>query len=133
MGVFMPKLDFTDRCAVQLFVDVIGGKWKPLIIFELVQSTRRFNELRRAIPPVTQRMLTRQLRELEGDGMVERTVYPEVPPRVEYSLTQAGKTLVPIMNQIEKWGLSFSKSENYGRWLKNQNTSAVTNSLSKRK
>ncbi len=93
-----------ERCSVGITVDVIGGKWKALVLFYLLDGTMRFNELRRNIPHVTQRMLTLQLRELEEDGLVERTVYPVVPPRVEYRLTPFGRTLKPIIEAMSAWG-----------------------------
>ncbi len=83
---------------------MIGGKWKVLILFWLRDGGRRFSELRRLIPGVSERMLTQQLRELEKDGIVHREVYPEVPPRVEYSLTQYGQTLQPITDLMCQWG-----------------------------
>ena len=92
------------RCSVGITVDVIGGKWKALVLFYLLDGTMRFNELRRQIPDCTQRMLTLQLRELEEDGLVERTVYPVVPPRVEYKLTPFGRTLRPIIEAMSAWG-----------------------------
>ncbi|MYM94912.1 winged helix-turn-helix transcriptional regulator [Duganella vulcania] len=85
-------------------VDVVGGKWKSLILFHLMSGTRRFNELRRLIPDVTQRMLTLQLRELVTDRIIHRKVYPEVPPKVEYSLTSLGLTLVPLITAMREWG-----------------------------
>ncbi len=93
-------------CAVEVAIDAIGGKWKGVILYHL-DSTRRFNELRRLMPAVTQRMLTRQLRELEKDGIVERKVYAEVPPRVEYSMTEFGRTLQPILSELHKWGKQY--------------------------
>jgi DNA-binding HxlR family transcriptional regulator len=92
------------RCAVEATMDVIGGKWKSVIIYHLLTGTKRFGELRRLLPDITQRMLTLHLRALEQDGIVHRQVYPEVPPRVEYSLTSFGETLLPVLRIIEAWG-----------------------------
>ncbi|HJP37104.1 MAG: helix-turn-helix domain-containing protein [Gammaproteobacteria bacterium] len=92
------------NCPVEATVDVIGGKWKCLIIHHLIDGTKRFNELRRLIPKITQRMLTSQLRELEADGVVSRKVYAEVPPKTEYSLTKLGKTLDPVLWAMHDWG-----------------------------
>ncbi|WP_030130251.1 helix-turn-helix domain-containing protein [Pseudomonas sp. QTF5] len=91
-------------CPVAFTVDVIGGKWKSLILFHLMSGTKRFNELRRLIPDITQRMLTLQLRELETDGVIHREIYREVPPKVEYSLTQLGNSLAPLVNAMREWG-----------------------------
>ncbi len=82
----------------------MGGKWKPLVIHYLMDGKQRFGELRRSLPDATQKMLTQQLRELERDGIVARTVYHQVPPKVEYSLTPYGKTLRPVMRELCKWG-----------------------------
>jgi DNA-binding HxlR family transcriptional regulator len=93
------------HCPVEAALDVIGGKWKVVILFYLTnKGTHRFAELRRKILGVSERMLTQQLRELEVDGIVHREVYPEVPPRVEYSLTEYGKTLRPITQAMCDWG-----------------------------
>ena len=92
------------RCAVGATLDFIGGKWKGVIVYHLLGGTKRFGELRRLIPDVTQRMLTLHLRELERDGLVHREVYREVPPRVEYSLTPFGETLLPVLQVIQTWG-----------------------------
>ncbi|HEX7735134.1 MAG TPA: helix-turn-helix domain-containing protein [Ktedonobacteraceae bacterium] len=91
-------------CAVEATADILGGKWKAVILYYLFQSSRRFNELRRLLPEVTQRMLTRQLRELEQDGIVHREIFKEVPPKVEYSLTEFGTSLGPIIVQMLDWG-----------------------------
>jgi DNA-binding HxlR family transcriptional regulator len=91
-------------CSVEAALDVIGGKWKGVILFHLLDGKKRFNELRRLIPSVTLRMLTLQLRELEQDEVVVRTVYPQVPPKVEYSLTDFGKSLKPILLKLRDWG-----------------------------
>ena len=78
-------------------MDIIGGKWKSMILFRVMEQTRRFNELRRLLPNITQRMLTNQLRELERDGLIARKVYAEVPPKVEYSATVFGNSLKPVL------------------------------------
>jgi DNA-binding HxlR family transcriptional regulator len=93
-----------DLCPTETALDLIGGKWKGMILYYLCSDTKRFNELMRLIPAITQRMLTKQLRDLEAKGIVHRKVYPEVPPKVEYSLTSMGKTLEPIIRELEKWG-----------------------------
>ncbi|MCB8952643.1 MAG: helix-turn-helix transcriptional regulator [Ardenticatenales bacterium] len=98
-------------CPVTATVSIIGGKWKPIILWILFQEKRRFSELKRAIPKITQKMLTQQLRELERDGIVHREVYPVVPPQVEYSLTQKGYTLAPILQAMEKWGNTTMKNQ----------------------
>ena len=91
-------------CPVTRAVYALGGKWKLHIIFQLTQGTRRFGELQRSIPGVTQQMLTSQLRELESDGIVSRKVYPEVPPKVEYSLTPLGTRLKTVTDALGEWG-----------------------------
>ncbi|MGF9967101.1 winged helix-turn-helix transcriptional regulator [Bacillus rhizoplanae] len=93
-----------EGCPVEITLDVIGGKWKGVILYHLLDEKKRFNELRRLIPGITQRMLSLQLSELENDGIVHRKVYPEVPPKVEYSLTDFGRTLEPIIVQMRNWG-----------------------------
>jgi DNA-binding HxlR family transcriptional regulator len=91
-------------CPVQATLDIIGGKWKVLILWHLHPSIRRFGELKRLIPEITPRMLTQQLRELEQDGLITRKIYAEIPPRVEYSLSNRGQTLVPVLRLMCKWG-----------------------------
>lgn len=93
-----------EQCAVEFAMEVLGGRWKLAVLKQLASGTHRFGELRRALPGVTQRMLTRQLRELEADGLVVRTVYREVPPRVEYALSDIGHSLDSITEQLDKWG-----------------------------
>jgi len=96
-------MDHTN-CPVKLTASVIGGKWKPSLLFHLEGRTRRFCELQRLIPGLTKKMLTQHLRELERDGIVHRKVYAEVPPRVEYSLTRHGESLKPILKLMSAWG-----------------------------
>lgn len=91
-------------CPVEATLELIGGKWKGIVLFHLLDGRIRFSDLKRKINCVTQRMLTKQLRELEADGLVTRTVYAEVPPRVEYELTKEGKTLKSILHSLKKWG-----------------------------
>ncbi|WP_244329864.1 winged helix-turn-helix transcriptional regulator [Streptomyces platensis] len=93
-----------EWCNTEVVLSVVGGKWKLLIIRYLLLGTHRFGALRQAMPTVTQRMLTRQLRELEEDGLVSRKVYAEVPPKVEYTLTEVGESLRDIIGQLDTWG-----------------------------
>ncbi|HZN69867.1 MAG TPA: helix-turn-helix domain-containing protein [Tepidisphaeraceae bacterium] len=93
----------TAKCPAETTIDVIGGRWKIPILWHLFTGTKRFSELRRALPDCTQKMLTQQLRELERDGVVRRKVYPEVPPKVEYSLTERGKSLKPVVKAMCVW------------------------------
>jgi DNA-binding HxlR family transcriptional regulator len=101
--------DSKTRCAVEATVGVIGGRWKAVVLFHLLAEKKRFGELRRHLPAVTQRMLTLQLRELEEDGLVKRTVYAEVPPRVEYELTAYGRSLEPILLAMREWGERYKR------------------------
>lgn len=90
---------------IEATMDIIGGKWKPLVIYQLKDGTLRFNEIvSRVNPKITQRMLTKELREMEQDGLVNRKVYPQVPPKVEYSLTKKAESLIPILDQLCDWG-----------------------------
>ncbi|QJB55768.1 helix-turn-helix domain-containing protein [Pseudodesulfovibrio sp. zrk46] len=101
-------------CTVELTLQVIGGKWKPIIIYRLAKDgTLRFSEIKRAIPNITQKMLTQQLRELEADGIVHREVYPQVPPKVEYSMTELGQTIVPVIHSLCQWGERYR--DEYGK------------------
>ena len=94
-------------CPVEVTLDVIGGRWKSVVLYHLLEKTRRFGELRKLLPGVTQRMLTLQLRELERDGVIHREVYREVPPKVEYSLTEFGRSLEPILRSMLIWGREY--------------------------
>lgn len=96
--------DCSPGCPVEATLELIGGKWKGLVLYHLLKGTLRFSELRRKLPSVTQRMLTRQLRELEAAGLLVRTVYAEVPPRVEYTLTERGESLRPVILALREWG-----------------------------
>ncbi len=100
------RYDCTYDCPVEATLDVLGGKWKGVILYHLAKTTR-FNELQRLIPGVNRRMLTLQLRELERDGLVHREVYREVPPKVEYSLTELGRTVSPLILQMRDWGEAY--------------------------
>jgi DNA-binding HxlR family transcriptional regulator len=91
-------------CPVAATVGIIGGKWKPMILLQLKDRPRRFNELRRLLPHITQRMLTLQLRALERDGIIRRAVFDTNPPGVEYSFTNHGRSLGPILESMEDWG-----------------------------
>ncbi|MBP3041314.1 helix-turn-helix transcriptional regulator [Bacillaceae bacterium Marseille-Q3522] len=105
-GYCTPELQ--EACPVETTLSVIGGKWKGVILYHLLDGKKRFNEFRRLIPGVTQRMLTLQLRELENDGVVHREVYQVIPPKVEYSLTDFGHTLEPIILQMHAWGKKYA-------------------------
>ena len=98
-----------STCHAEAVVEVIGGRWKIVIIWNLFQRTMRFSELVRAIPEVTEKMLIQQLREMERDGVVARQVYPQVPPKVEYSLTPLGESLKPVLDAMCEWGYKRSR------------------------
>lgn len=91
-------------CPVTHCLAVVGGKWKPVILFCIAHGVARFGAMRRAVPGITKQMLTQQLRELERDGVISRTVYAEVPPRVDYALTARGRGLLPVIDAMRKWG-----------------------------
>ena len=108
----MKKLDLKTYdcaagCPVEATLDLIDGKWKAVILYHLLDDTIRFNELGRRLSRITQRMLTRQLRELEAAGLIHREVYAEVPPRVEYSLTKLGRSLEPVIRSLWSWGNTY--------------------------
>lgn len=94
-------------CPVEITLALLGNKWKVLILRELFHGTKRFGELSRGVPNISQKMLTQQLRQMEEDKLVSRKIYPEVPPRVEYSLTDIGKSLSPILDAMHKWGAKY--------------------------
>lgn len=99
------RFNCSPGCSVEAAIGILDGKWKSIILWHLLtEDTLRFGEIRKRIPNVTQRMLTNQLRELEEDGMIHREVYPQVPPKVEYSLTPLGRSLRPILLALKAWG-----------------------------
>lgn len=104
----MDNIEFKNKnymCTFEITIDLIGGKWKPLIVWHLGnKGTLRFNELKKILPQITQKMLTQQLRELEADDLINRKVYPQVPPKVEYSLTSLGESIMPILKSMCTWG-----------------------------
>lgn len=104
MEVSIMDLNNLPNCPVQTCLNFIADKWKILIIRDLLTGTKRFNELKKSLTPVTQKMLTQQLREMEEDGLIHREVYPVVPPKVEYSLTALGYSLEPVIDAMKKWG-----------------------------
>lgn len=103
LGIDYSSDDF-EGCPVETTLDIIGGKWKGILLYHLIDGKKRFNEFRRLYPKITQRMLTLQLRELERDGVIHREVYKQVPPKVEYSLTEFGRTLEPVILHMKDWG-----------------------------
>lgn len=105
------KYSWKTGCDVEATLSVIGGRWKPVLICHLLAGPKRFGELRRLTPNATERMITLQLRELEADGVLTRRVFKEVPPRVEYELTRFGRTLQPILDQMQSWGRNFKRRQ----------------------
>ncbi|MBA4300200.1 transcriptional regulator, HxlR family [Algoriphagus alkaliphilus] len=93
------------KCPVTGMIQLIGGKWKPIILYCLRSDKRRFGEISARIPAISRKVLAEQLKELEEDGLLTRTQYNEIPPRVEYELTALGKSLNPVLNEMEKWGM----------------------------
>ncbi|MCX7920786.1 MAG: helix-turn-helix transcriptional regulator [Clostridia bacterium] len=104
----MAELKNEYSCSLELVLDIIGGRWKVLILWHLNQGTMRFGELKKVLSGITQKMLTQQLRELEQAQIIERKVYAQVPPKVEYSSTQYGKSLQPILHMMCDWGNEYS-------------------------
>mgnify|MGYP001829192867 FL=1 len=101
------RYDCSRGCPVEAALERIGGKWKGIALYHLLEGPKRYTELKRDVGNVTQRMLTKQLRELEKDGLIIRKVFPVVPPHVEYSLSKKGKTLEPILLALRDWGESY--------------------------
>jgi DNA-binding HxlR family transcriptional regulator len=92
------------HCAMDVTMNYIGGKWKTVVLWYLRNKTMRFGEIKKQIPDITEKMLSIQLKSLEADGLIKREVYPEVPLRVEYSMTEFGKSIIPVLDAIAKWG-----------------------------
>ena len=100
-----------SQCPVTTTLSVIGGKWKPIILFTIRNEKKRFGEIKKLIPGITQKMLTQQLRELEQDGIILRKVYPVVPPKVVYSMTEYGLSLSPVLNAMAAWGSAHNRKK----------------------
>lgn len=108
MARIIKQIDYDQACPIKTVQYLIAGKWKMMILFHLSQKTRRFNELQRLLNnKISQAILTNQLRDLENDGLVYREIYKEVPPKVEYSLTDIGRTFVPVLNTLGNWGKTY--------------------------
>ena len=101
----------TYHCAMDITMDYVGGKWKTVVLWYLKDKTLRFGELKKLIPDITEKMLSIQLKNLEEDGLIKREAYAEVPLKVEYSHTEFGKTLIPVLNAIAKWGRHLGETE----------------------
>ena len=102
-----PRYDQRPGCPVEMCAEILGGKWKGLIVVYLLEGTKRFGDLQRLLPDVTQRTLTAQLRELEADGIIMRKVYAQVPPKVEYSMSELGETLRTVITMMRSWGADY--------------------------
>lgn len=105
-------MEITDNCPVEATLDLIGGKYKALILWHLSEGKLRFSELRKVITSATPKMLTQQLRELESQALIHREVFPVVPPKVEYSLTELGRSLLPILVAMRDWGANYMRTKN---------------------
>jgi DNA-binding HxlR family transcriptional regulator len=110
LSEYEQKIDkLQDGCPIKAAIDVIRGRWKPMILWELNGGRKRFSDLQAALPEIAAQVLTVQLRQLEADGVIIRTVYPEIPTRVEYALTELGHALSAVMDQLEAWGTLYLK------------------------
>ena len=118
------KYCWKTGCDVEATLSVIGGRWKPILVCHLLHGRKRFGELRRLTPNATERMITLQLRELEADGVISRQVFAEVPPRVEYDVTEFGRSLEPILTVMQEWGAAFKAR----RLAEEEGASAATGS-----
>ena len=110
MGCLMKTKDELPECPVATTVSIIGSKWKLLIIRDLLARPWRFNELKKDLEGISQKVLTDSLRSMEEDGIIIRTVYPEVPPRVEYALSELGESMRPILDAMQKWGAEYKNA-----------------------
>lgn len=106
----MKKCPSEFNCPVDATIQLIGGKYKAVILWHLIDGKKRFSELKRLIPKATEKMLTQQLRDLENDGLIIRTVYPVVPPKVEYNLSEFGRSIVPVLDSMCSWGTNYLNS-----------------------
>lgn len=106
----MKSKEELPECPVATTVSLIGGKWKLLILRNLLARPWRFNELQKSLEGISQKVLTESLRSMEADGIITRTIYPEVPPRVEYALSELGETMRPIIKSMEEWGMGYKAS-----------------------
>jgi DNA-binding HxlR family transcriptional regulator len=109
------SFDGARGCYIEAALEVIADKWKGVILYHLLDEPKRFNELKRSFPELSHRILTRQLRELENDGVISRKIYPEIPPKVEYSLTALGRLLEPTLLSLEDWGVKYVEAIRYAR------------------
>lgn len=116
------------HCAMDITMDYIGGKWKTVVLWYLRKDKKRFSELRRLIPNITEKMLSLQLKDLENDGLVKKKIYREVPPKVEYFLTDFGKTLIPMLEEIAKWGRGLAETR--GKAVERDGTKSRTKTKS---
>ena len=98
------EIMINGSCGMAYTLDVIGGRWKPAILYRLLDTPLRYSQLRKMLPQITERVLVLQLREMEKDGLIERNVYPQVPPKVEYQLSEKGRSLEPLLNALSDWG-----------------------------
>ncbi len=117
------------KCPLEATMEIIGGKYKGVIIGHLIDKTLRYSELQKLISHATPKMLIQQLKELESDGIVKRKLYPVVPPKTEYSLTERGKSLIPAIIELNKWGLNYLKEENIPCAYKGNDLSCLFYSL----
>ena len=120
-----------DNCPVEATLELIGGKYKALILWHLSQGILRFSELRQVIKGATPKMLTQQLRELEANGLVHREVYPVIPPKVEYSLTETGRSLMPVLVAMRDWGADYLRRKNAEPCCFMMGTNPIVNSTNR--